>query len=349
MNPTDKQSQKRFLMLLLQEILRRIGTETIPADQQPAFMQMIMSILQAWARPLDCPFPGPDIQDIRGQAHVKRALEIAAAGGHNILLAGPPGAGKIQLARTLPSLLPTTSLLYLLREPLASIGRDAFLGDATTPGEVALAYGGVLLLRNLDTFDLSVLTLLAQAMETRMISIPLQEGWIVLPVSFILAATLKPCPCGFAGDPVRACRCSVEEVVQYRLRIKEVVHACFDIELEVPLIEEESLNSCPTESSAQVRQRVETARAMQQRRYAGTPHLRVNADLRSAEEVQRYCSFDAPGAELLTTALRQLHLSSWQVLRVQGVARTIGDLAGSPIIQAIHLAEAILYLSRFIR
>ena len=289
----------------------------------------------------DSPLPVPDIQDIRGLAHVKRALEIAAAGGHNILLVGPPGTGKAYLARTLPSLLPTTSLPYPLREPPASIGRDTFLGDATTPGEVALAYGGVLLLRNLDAFDLSILTLLAQAVETQAISVPLQEGWAMLPVSFILAATLKPCPCGFAGDLARTCRCSMEEIVQYRLRIKEVVHTCFAIEIEVPLIGEKNLDPCPEESSARIRRSVEAARIMQQRRYTGTPRLRVNADLRSAEEVQRYCSLDAPGVELLTTALRQLHLSPQQVLRVQAVARTIADLAGSPVIPAIHLAEAI--------
>jgi len=349
MNRTNKQPHGLSLLALLQKIERRTRTEMIPADQQQSLMQTIMNILQTCTRPLAYPLPGPDIQDIPGQAHVKRALEVAAAGGHNILLVGPPGGGKVLLARTVPSLLPTTSLPYPLREPLASIGRDAFLGDATTPGEIALAYGGVLLLHNLDTFDLSVLTLLAQAVETQGISIPLQEGWVVLPASFILMATVKPCPCGFADDPTRACLCSLEEIVRYRLRIKEVVGICFDIEIEVPLIEEESLDAYPEESSAQIRQRVEAARAIQQRRYAGTPHLWVNADLRSAEEMQHYCHLDTPGKDLLTAALRQLPLSPQQLLRVEGVARTIADLAGSSAIQAIHLAEAIQYLSRFIR
>jgi magnesium chelatase family protein len=349
MKSSNKQPQKLSFLTLLQELEHRTGTETIPANQQRSLMQLIMSILQTYARPQVCPLPGPDIRDIRGQAHVKRALEIAAAGGHSILLVGPPGAGKVLLARTVPSLLPAAEMPYPLRELSPSISKNAFLGDETTPGEVALAYGGVLLLPNLDTFDLSVLTLLAHAVETQVISTSLQKRWAVLPASFILVATLKPCPCGFAGDHTKACLCSPEEFAKYRLRLKKVVHTCFDIEIEVPLIREESLDTGPAESSAQIRQHVEAVRAMQQRRYAETPHLRVNADLRSAEEVQRFCSLDAPGAELLTTALRQLHLSPWQMLRVQGVARTIADLSGSPGIQAIHLAEAIQYLSRFIR
>lgn len=349
MKRTQKQPHELSLLELLQEVESRTCTETIPADQQQSMEQVMIHILQACAKTREHLLPRQDIEEIRGQAHVKRALEAAAAGRHSILLVGPPGAGKARLARTVPSLLPTTSLPYPLREPPSSIGRNAFIGDQTMPGELILAHGGMLLLKDLDTFDLSLLTLLAQTVKTQVISLPSQEGGLVLPGQFLLVATVKPCPCGFSGDPVRACLCSVEEIARYRLRIQEVVRTCFDIEIEVPLTGEEILSTRPEESSARIRQRVEAAHEMQKGRHTGTTHLWVNADLGSADEVRYYCPLDSPGEQLLKAALRQLQLSPRQTLRVQGVARTIADLAGSPVIQAKHVAEAIQYVSRFIR
>jgi magnesium chelatase family protein len=160
---------------------------------------------------------------------------------------------------------------------------------------------------------------------------------------------MKPCPCGLAGNPARPCRSSAQELAHYKQRIKEVIRSCFALQMDVPLLGEEILSHIPEESSATIRQRVEAAHAIQHRRYAQTTHLRVNADLRSVDEIQRYCQLDDAGEKLLKAALRQLHLTPLHVLRVQAVARTIADLADSPFIAIHHLAEALHYLSRLVR
>ena len=350
MKRTQKQPHELSLIELLQEIQHKTSRENISIDQQQRIIQITMNILQACAPAIECPSPGQDMHEIRGQWHVKRALEVAATGAHNILLVGPPGAGRAQLARTLRSLLPATPLPYPLREPPASISKKAFVGGPTMPGELTLAHNGVLFLKDLDVFDLSLLTSLTQAVETHVISFPCEDGSVLLPAKFILVATVKPCPCGFSGDSEGSCLCSVEEVAQYRQCLKEVVRTCFAIEIEVPLIGEDILSQRSEESSATIRQRVEAAREIQRRRYArGLPHLQVNADLRSADEVQHYCPMVSTGHDLLKTALRQLHLTPLEVLRVQAVARTVADLDSSPTITGKHLAEAIRYLSGFIR
>lgn len=344
-----KQPQELSLLALLQEVQKRTNTEKLAADQRQHVIEMSLQILQAFASKMVSPSRVQDIQQIHGQAHVKRALEVAAAGRHNILLVGPPGAGKALLARTLPSLLPTVSLPHPLREPPAHIASNAFFGDTTLPGELLLAQGGVLLLKELAAFDLSLLTTFARIVETRTIAVPLQERYALLPTQFILEATIKPCPCGSSSDPAQKCFCSPEEIARYRQPLKEIVRTCFALEVEVSLIVPEILSTFPEESSGEIRQRVEAARAMQERRYTGQSHLQVNADLSTVDEVQRYCQIDAAGEQLLVSALRQLNLSVWQMLSLQAVARTIADLAASPTITARHLAEAIQYLSRFVR
>jgi len=349
MNKIKKQPHALSLLELLQEVQNRTSTEDIDANQQQYIVQMMIHILQANAKKVEHPFLAQDIQQIRGQAHVKRVLEVSAAGQHNILLVGPPGSGKALLARTLPSLLPTASLPHPFREPPSAIERSAFLGDATHPGEPTLAYEGVLFLRDLDTFDLSLLTSLAQTVETHAISVPLQEEYALLPAQFILVATIKPCPCGFSSDPAKECLCSAEEIARYRQPLKEIVRTCFALEVEVPLLVPEILSIYPEERAGEIRQRVEAARAIQHKRYVEEPRLQVNADLGSVDEVQRYCQIDSAGEQLLESALQQLHLTALQMLRLQTVARTIADLAGSPTITARHLAEAIQYLSRFVR
>ncbi|HLG63853.1 MAG TPA: ATP-binding protein [Ktedonosporobacter sp.] len=349
MTRSKKQPQEPPLSALLQEVQKRAGTEKLTNEQQQHVIQVLLQILQAFASKTAVPERARDIQQIRGQAHVKRALEVAAAGQHHILLVGPPGTGKALLARTLPSLLPIASLPHPLREPSADSGSNAFFGDATLPGELILAQGGVLFLKNLDTFDLSLLTALAQMVETRTIAVPPHEENVLLPTRFILEATIKPCPCGFVGDPTQKCICSAEEIARYRQPLKEIVRTCFAIEVEVPLLVPEILSVFPEESSDDIRARVAAARAIQQKRYAGQPHLQVNADLSTVDEVQQYCQIDSAGEQLLTSALQQLKLTALQMLRLQTVARTIADLAGSPAITARYLAEAIQYLSRFAR
>lgn len=349
MTRTRHQLQTRSLEALLQQVRSLVSTTTIPTERHQQLVQVISAILQACAQTTPPPLPGRDMQEIRGHNQVKRALEVAAAGGHPILLVGPAGSGKALLARTLPSLLPTTALPSLFREPYSSISWNELVGDPTVPETLSFTQGSVLFLKDLNTFDLQLLTSLAQAVETQMVSIPLQEGSVVLPAHFLLVATMKPCPCGYAGDLARSCRCTAQELVSYRQRFKEVLRSCFVVKMEVGLLGEEILSHIPEESSATIRQRVEAARAIQHRRYAQTTHLRINADLRSVDEIQQYCPLDDAGEKLLRAALRQLPLTPLHVLRVQAVARTIADIAGSPLITVHHLAEALHYLSRLVR
>src|SRR5713226_6863098 len=298
MTRTRHQIQTLSLEALLQQVRSVVSTTAIPPEHRQQLMQVISEILQASAQTTPSSLPAKDMQEIRGHNQVKRALEVAAAGGHPILLVGPAGAGKALLARTLPSLLPTTALSSPYREPSSNISWNDLVGDPTVAGTLSLAQGGVLFLKELDTFDLPLLTSLAQAVETQVVSIPLQEGSVTLSAHFLLIATMKPCPCGLAGDPARSCRCSAEELISYRQRFKEVLRSCFALKMEVRLLGEEILSHIPEESSATIRQRVEAARAIQHRRYAQTTHLRINADLRSVNEIQQYCQLDDAGEKL---------------------------------------------------
>jgi magnesium chelatase family protein len=345
----NKQLQRVSLVTLLQEIQNRIEAGAIPADQQPALLQMCVGILEASGRRGERPLPGADLQDVRGQAHVKRALEVAAAGGHHILLIGPPGAGKAMLARTLPSLLPATSAPVPFRAPSPDVSLDAFMGTPTLPGDLTLAHGGVLLLENLDTFAQAHLSALRQAVETHGVTFSQGETQIVFPAHFLLVATIRPCPCGFSGDPVHACTCSADAIIQYHQRLDDIVGACFAIQIEVPRPGKDLLSKHAEEPSAAVRSRVERARAIQRRRYAAVLHLQVNAELSRVDEIGRFCELEAAAEKLLSTAIRQLALVPRTTLEIQKVARTIADLADAQIITAPHLAEAIQYRPRISR
>ena len=329
------------LTSILQELHRRTTLAPFTTDEQRALVQTLTDMLATCGKQVARPLPGQDMQEVRGHNHVKRVLEVAAAGGHHVLLSGPPHAGKSFLARTLPSLLPATAAPYPLRSPDATMHPAAFVGNATTPGEPALAHGGVLLLKHVHAFDRVCLDELCRVIETRGVALP---GGEVFPANFLLIATMLPCPCGFYSDPIRDCICSPETILQHQQRLREVIDTCFDLQIEVPIIRENLMRVPPEESSATIRARVETAREQQRKRYVDTNDLWVNADIHSVDEVQQYCQMDAPAERLLSAARAQLHLTPLQSIRIHRVARTIADLAEAAIIAANHLAEAISYL-----
>jgi magnesium chelatase family protein len=219
---------------------------------------------------------------------------------------------------------------------------DAYLDAAPFISELTQAHGGTLLLENIGRFPLLLLELLRQTLESHTVSLPYGE----VPAHFLLIATMTPCPCGFFNDPIRVCRCSAEEIMEYRQRIQDVVNASFDISIEVSMIGERILDRRPGEGSADIRSRVEHARARQHDRYVERSHLWVNADLEAADDIYRWCVLSSPSEKLLADAIRHLNFAPPKILRLLCLARTIADLSASEIIEANHLAEAIHYRSR---
>jgi magnesium chelatase family protein len=312
-----------------------------------------------------------DFADIRGQEHVKRGLEVAAAGGHNLLMQGPPGSGKTLLARSVPGIMPhltrdealdvsriysVTGLLPadrpLLRQrpfraPHHTISYAGLVGGGTwpRPGEITLTHRGVLFLDALPAFGQRVLEVLRQPLEDRVVTISRATGAITFPANFVLIGAMNPCPCGFAGDPVKPCSCSPQAITRYQKRISGPLLDRIDIHLEVPRIEYEKLaDRRQGEASAAVRGRVEQARMVQTRRFEGS-HIRLNSDMGPAE-VRDFCRLDETGEQLMRAAMRQLQLSARAYHRVLKLARTIADLAGDAQIAPSHLAEALQYRPR---
>ncbi|MCS7221203.1 MAG: YifB family Mg chelatase-like AAA ATPase [Anaerolineae bacterium] len=323
---------------------------------------------------LDCDEPSSyatDLADIKGQEHVKRALEIAAAGGHNVLMSGPPGAGKTLLARSMPSILPRMTVEEALevtkiysvagllppdqpmirhrpfRAPHHTISHAGLVGGGhwPRPGEISLAHRGVLFLDELPEFGQRVLEVLRQPLEDRVVTIARSTGTLSFPANFILIAALNPCPCGYYGDPVKECTCSPTMVSRYQKRISGPLLDRIDIHVEVPRVDFEKLaDTRRGEPSAVVRARVEAARERQRRRFAGT-QLQCNADMRPAE-IREFCPIDEAGRSLLGAAMRQMQMSARAYHRILKLARTIADLAGSERIEVTHIAEAIQYRPR---
>jgi magnesium chelatase family protein len=308
-----------------------------------------------------------DLADVRGQEHAKRALEVTAAGAHNVLLIGPPGSGKTMLARRLATILPDMTLAEAIettrihsvsglldgramiatrpfRAPHHTISDAALIGGGSwpKPGEASLAHHGVLFLDELPEFRRNVLEALRQPLEDRRVTVCRAHLSLAFPASFLLAAAMNPCPCGFRGDPRRECVCTEGEIRRYRSRISGPLLDRIDIQIEVPAVPFEDLSAGKCgDPSATVRSRVNRARQIQLTRFRCRKTL-SNAQMNS-RDVRRYCDLDARGMELLKAAVARFGLSARAYVRTLKVARTIADLAGCERVESAHVAEAIHY------
>lgn len=314
--------------------------------------------------------PSSDFSEVKGQSNLRRAVEVAVAGSHNLLMLGPPGSGKSMIAKRIPTILPQPTLDEFLeslgihsaagsafasenrafkrpfRSPHHTISDVGLLGGGSIPGpgEISLAHNGVLFLDELPEFKRSALEVMRQPLEDGEVTISRSAGKITLPSRFMLVAAMNPCPCGFLGDSTRACRCSAPQIQRYRARVSGPLLDRIDIHVEAPAVRIEELQSLqPGESSQSLRQRVTTCRNVQTERFRNE-RANANSDM-TGRLLEQHCSIDAEQASILRTAMEELSLSARAYDRILKVSRTIADLASSDRIETPHLLEAIQYRS----
>jgi magnesium chelatase family protein len=314
-----------------------------------------------------------DFREVKGQEHVKRSLEVAAAGGHNLLMIGPPGAGKTLLARALPGILPNMSIdesldvtrIYSIcdmlpadvpliqsrpfRAPHHTISHAGLVGGGNWPhpGEVSLAHRGVLFLDELPEFGKHVLEVLRQPLEDKYVTISRARGSLTFPANFQLVAAMNPCPCGYYGDSQKPCTCSQSAITTYQKRISGPLLDRIDMHVQVPRVEYDKLSDQRYgEASAVIRARVESARERQRQRFSLGKEMQkgvlCNADMHNAD-IRKYCALDNDCQNLMKAAMQQMSLSARAYYRILKLARTIADLAGAEKIDSTHLAEALQY------
>ncbi|HEX7180706.1 MAG TPA: YifB family Mg chelatase-like AAA ATPase [Thermoanaerobaculia bacterium] len=341
---------------LAEAIQHLLGEETLPAvEPSPCSLETFGHV--------------PDLSEVRGQETAKRALEVAAAGGHNLLYIGPPGSGKTMLARRLPGLLPPLTLAESIevtkihslvaeqppaglihqrpfRSPHTGISTAGLIGGGSSPrpGEASLAHNGVLFLDELPEFRRDTLEALRQPLEEGHVTVVRVRAHLQFPARFSLLAAMNPCPCGHLGDPRYDCRCPPPLVERYRGRVSGPLLDRIDLHVEVPAVSLRELRSGPGEPTEAVARRVAAARAIQLERFGPAASTPVNAAL-GPEALRRFCQVDPAGRGLLDRAFEKLGLSARALDRILKVARTIADLAGSDAVRAPHLAEAIQYRS----